>query len=716
MIRVLVFGVVALAWTACFPDPPECGESKACPASQDPCIEVACVARICVESPIESAACGDEDISGSDVVDAETHGDTGVADVDVDDGEIDIDTSNDGDSVTNETDIDGGDVEAIEEAEVETSIDIDEVEAMDECDEARPCTAANACEKARCESGSCVFEAVVCVATDACHKAGVCEPATGLCTNPTQINGTPCDDGERCTASDACAGGVCGGTRAPDDETRGDFSNIVLASHGARAAGLTSSATEVYLAVAFPLETVVEGPVTVDFGMTATQTPIILTLPETANHGLAIARYSLTGQLREAKLVATSTNPITDTAITWLANDTLYVSGTFETRVRLFNDLAWQEDVTTTVESKGLFGFNFHDVTPNPVVVEQELPYEIPPRLLSRANDCAILMNVAQERSVTIYNGAGQALDHVENEGSATTEVWVTWLPQCLPLTVDARRVAGGQGNAAIAFFGDLTDSGTLVVGIGADGGVSYGDAAELDPVVTFTGLRSVIVGIARDRVTFVSRIEDSLADGINGLPIAHGVSASGEEAYVGVNLTGQAQIITAGETTQLIGNPVSPAQPAQRIVLMKLGADGKVAWMHAYPEDKEPIFMFMAAGPDDVAVATPWNGTFLFETSIPPVVGDNLVISTWDADGGRWAAPLLNQVGGQEAAIPDDTRATPPHLVRVPQTAGLFVAGTIVGRGKLGIAEQIERGEPDQSSAFLSRVNSENGVGCPAP
>jgi hypothetical protein len=59
--------------------------------------------------------------------------------------------------------------------------------------------------------GSCQRPALTCSALDACHVAGTCSPATGLCSNPNAPNGTTCNDGDACTGADACTGGVCGG-------------------------------------------------------------------------------------------------------------------------------------------------------------------------------------------------------------------------------------------------------------------------------------------------------------------------------------------------------------------------------------------------------------------------------------------------------------------------------------------------------------------------
>jgi hypothetical protein len=41
--------------------------------------------------------------------------------------------------------------------------------------------------------------------------AGVCQPSTGLCTDPVAPDGSSCNDGSACTTADVCTAGVCGG-------------------------------------------------------------------------------------------------------------------------------------------------------------------------------------------------------------------------------------------------------------------------------------------------------------------------------------------------------------------------------------------------------------------------------------------------------------------------------------------------------------------------
>jgi len=83
------------------------------------------------------------------------------------------------------------------------------------------CNDGNACTTGdTCQAGVCAGTAVTCPASDQCHLAGTCDPATGACSNPPAPNGTACNDGNACTTADSCQGGGCQGTAvvcpAPD--------------------------------------------------------------------------------------------------------------------------------------------------------------------------------------------------------------------------------------------------------------------------------------------------------------------------------------------------------------------------------------------------------------------------------------------------------------------------------------------------------------------
>jgi RHS repeat-associated protein len=75
------------------------------------------------------------------------------------------------------------------------------------------CNDGNACTTGdSCQSGSCGGTAVTCLAQDLCHTAGVCDQASGACSNPAKADGTNCTDGDACTQSDTCQSGVCIGS------------------------------------------------------------------------------------------------------------------------------------------------------------------------------------------------------------------------------------------------------------------------------------------------------------------------------------------------------------------------------------------------------------------------------------------------------------------------------------------------------------------------
>jgi hypothetical protein len=82
---------------------------------------------------------------------------------------------------------------------------------------------------------------VTCAPTDDCHLAGVCDPETGLCSNPPAPDGTACDDGSSCTVGDACVSGVCVGHPLPD--------GLACNNPGDAAAGITGDMCESGLCV-----------------------------------------------------------------------------------------------------------------------------------------------------------------------------------------------------------------------------------------------------------------------------------------------------------------------------------------------------------------------------------------------------------------------------------------------------------------------------------
>ncbi len=66
------------------------------------------------------------------------------------------------------------------------------------------------CTPDYCMTGVCTAgDAVVCEALDQCHDVGVCDPATGICSDPIMPEDYECNDENPYTYNDRCQDGVC---------------------------------------------------------------------------------------------------------------------------------------------------------------------------------------------------------------------------------------------------------------------------------------------------------------------------------------------------------------------------------------------------------------------------------------------------------------------------------------------------------------------------
>jgi len=81
------------------------------------------------------------------------------------------------------------------------------------CDDGAWCTVGETCSGGSCSGGA----ARDCDDGNAC-TTDVCNEGADSCDHPAVIDGTPCDDGQFCTVSDTCSGGVCGGSPNPCDD------------------------------------------------------------------------------------------------------------------------------------------------------------------------------------------------------------------------------------------------------------------------------------------------------------------------------------------------------------------------------------------------------------------------------------------------------------------------------------------------------------------
>jgi hypothetical protein len=76
-----------------------------------------------------------------------------------------------------------------------------------------PCVNTDACApNSTCQTGICTGTGITCTPLDQCHDAGTCNHTSGVCSNPVKPDETPCDDGDAATCNDVCIGGTCAGT------------------------------------------------------------------------------------------------------------------------------------------------------------------------------------------------------------------------------------------------------------------------------------------------------------------------------------------------------------------------------------------------------------------------------------------------------------------------------------------------------------------------
>ncbi len=78
------------------------------------------------------------------------------------------------------------------------------------------------CTDDACQGGTCTAGgAPNCSYLDQQCVTGICTEAAKGCTKQSLGDGTKCDDQNPCTDPDTCTGGVCGGTKLPDDTACG---------------------------------------------------------------------------------------------------------------------------------------------------------------------------------------------------------------------------------------------------------------------------------------------------------------------------------------------------------------------------------------------------------------------------------------------------------------------------------------------------------------
>ena len=100
------------------------------------------------------------------------------------------------------------------------------------CNDGNACTTGRHVPGRPCAPGT---NPTICTASDQCHVAGTCDPGTGLCSNPTAANGTSCNDGDACTT----------GRHLPGRRVHAGTATVCTASDQCHVAGVCNTGTGV---------------------------------------------------------------------------------------------------------------------------------------------------------------------------------------------------------------------------------------------------------------------------------------------------------------------------------------------------------------------------------------------------------------------------------------------------------------------------------------
>lgn len=587
----------------------------------------------------------------------------------------------------------------------EDSSDAIDCESIDDCP-VEPCWIAT------CFGGTCGVEPKRCDAPPTCQGDGHCDLGSGECLYSSLTSGETCDDHQRCTAGEQCRSGACVSTRPSADEVS-DFARGVTSNAAIGIAGLAVGERDVLLAV-----NITNGPADstayVDFGLDAGGAAGIVSLPDGAFAGVALARYSLLGELRQAELVLWSAVAVESRSIAVLANGDIVVAGHFETGATLRYGTANPRGLSTHEQTTADFVARLRSGNVIAATFEREPPSNGPIAIDASAEDCLLAAEIAAGRSLKVFSG-DEVVDSFVAGDDASVETWLVSLPSCGTLTTSARRLSGPVGGGTGLSKLEVGEHGhALVIGVN-QGGLRYGDEGTTELLLTSDVIAGYFVALGdRLEVTAAGLLRDRRFEDLGGFAMFHGGAIAPGAFHLGMVLNGYATMETLAGPILLAGNPPSQEQVAPRVAIARLGVAGSVEWMFTANEDKARIFEALTATAGGVVAATSFSSTTfdIGEAAVEVGVGGGLAAS-WGESGRRWATGFCAvDVGDPPMSAP--VVESPLQVVGVPGTEGVIITGMLADRCALGVARPILLGEPGKRTAFVARINSEDGVGCP--
>lgn len=599
----------------------------------------------------------------------------------------------------------GADSDGVLDAEI--CVDVVTCEVSDDCP-------ATKCEIAACVDGRCLGEPVVCDAPPTCYESGHCDATSGQCVYDVAVtSGETCDDGVRCTAGEQCQQGACMSSR-PSNDRNGDFARGIVGNVVIEVAGLAMSEDAVVLALNVAAEPGQSGAY-LDFGADGAGTAVIVSLPDGATHGIILASYSVRGVMKQAELVAWSEFPLEGHSIGVLANGDIVVAGGFDNVATIEWGSGDPKVLSTHEQESAGFVATRRNQSVITLVLESEPPAG---RVAVAASDqgCVVAAEIAGGRALRMYND-DQIVDELEADEGIATETWLVRLPGCGTLTTLTRRVSGPVGGGSGLWqLHAGRDGSALLLGVN-QGGLWFGDRDASHVVVASEVAAGYFVSLdSLFNISAAGLIRDRGFEDIGGFGMFVGGAVTADSIFLGMLARGHATVQTLAGLLAVAGNPPAEGDVAARNAIAALGRDGTLRWMFSADEDKETVFGNLIPTPNGVTAINAFHsGTFdVGADAVEVGRGGGLALS-WGETGRRWATSFCH-VDPAEPPPADHVVGDRIDVVSVPGTEGVIIAGTLVGRCSVGVAMPIPLGTDGVKSAFIARINSEDGIGCPAP
>ncbi|MFO0745391.1 MAG: hypothetical protein U1F43_06925 [Myxococcota bacterium] len=570
----------------------------------------------------------------------------------------------------------------------------------DVCDDGLKCTRDDACK-----SGVCAGEAVVCEALDACHTAGVCEPATGACANPNADFGSPCDDGQRCTAIDSCQSGDCVGTGAPIDELD-DWGITIGGSGGVHVVALSvDDANRIHVLVQAPVDESSAEGMQVYFGQSDHDDPVYVYVPD-GPRSLIHATYAPDRTVVDARSIGTGDGDLQNAAFVPLDAEHFYIAGSvlgpFELCGTTISDGG--TDVLTSFGSRFAPACNVEKV----LVLRGANKLWGGARVFADRTGCIALLSGASGDHLEI-RGDGTLIDEITVPVEQVAESWVVSFPFCTLDSSVQRIITGDAGTgAAVASFAARRPGGGIVIGGAFRGGVHVTATADDASLVSFSGAGALILDLDTSGDPRWAMAVRSEATSFGQMPPPIWSVAAFRDDIAAVSFTlGEVTLETSdGATVEL------PAGELPEFRLTLLNDVGGLRWSYAQSSDLENFpFAHLVAGPTRLLFA----GTYWFSPtfgSFPYTVSDGYVAGAFGAETPNpiWAISAVSPQAADQPEMPETESA--PFIAALRDSAGVIIAGDFDSPALIGSHAQAIAPE-GPTSVFIARVNSADGIWC---